>query len=116
MIENIIQKEMKKVIEAKEYIWKPPAKRTNNNQREEQAMEQDSSNIHKMTVLKPKHNQPFLSPNNASMCNKKKQSSRRTSPNAHGQMAIISLDIHPHSSGSNQKEISNNEEGDIIPL
>lgn len=90
------------------------SKQTKDNQHEGRDMEHDSSNIHKMTALKPKHKQqPFLSPNNSSMCNKKKHSSRQTSPKAHEQSTMISPHTQPYYSGTNRNEASNNEEEDI---
>lgn len=75
-------------------------------------MENESTNIRKMTILTPKQKQQFLSPNKTTMRDKKKPSSRQTSPIAHGETTTISPDTRPYSSGQNQKEKSNNETED----
>ena len=72
-------------------------------------MENESSNVRKMTILTPKQKQQFLSPNKSTMRDKKKQSSRQTSPIAHGETTTISPDTRLYSSGQDQEEKSNNE-------
>ena len=77
---------------------------------------ESESNIKKMTVLKHKHKQPYLSPNNYIMRNKKKQSSNQTTtPNAYEQTVMISPETRPCSSGRKWNETSNNEEEYTIP-
>ena len=74
------------------------------------------SNVKKMTILKHKNKQPYLSPNNSIMRNKKKQSSNQTTTTyAYEQNTIISPETQPYSSGRERNETSNNEEEYTIP-
>ena len=76
-------------------------------------MENNPSNVSKLTVLRSKH-KPFLSPNKSPMRIKKKQSSRQSTPTTHkttsDQTTMVSPDTRPYSSGSNQRERLNNTE------
>ena len=76
-------------------------------------MENNPSNVSKLTVLRSKH-KPFLSPNQSSMRIKKKQSSNQTTPPAHetihDQTTMVSPYTRPYSSGANQRESLNTTE------